>query len=379
MGIIETVGSTFAMFVAVGLLRLDTLSKSAIIGGPAFGLLIGFFTVALVRRSGLSVNKAAAIGWVFAAMGYAAVALFPQNGLAFVLGVVVALLAHALATPLLSQIYKEHYPDKSRGRLFSTVGMVKAAVSATFGYFAGYWLLKQGVNYAPLFWVFCGCSLLKALCTLGMRPVYLRKTKKLSLFQSFEHLKTDKPFRKLVSSWMLLGFGNLLSMALFVEFITNPDYGFGFGAEKVSLITTTLPMVIFILSIFAWGAIYDKINFYQLRVIVNVFFFLGILVYFFAENTTVLCIGMALHGIGKSGGTVLWSLWITKFSPADKVGEYMSVHTFFTGIRGVISAFAAFPIAAAFGASTIGIIGATCIALSSLMLLPELKASLAKS
>jgi len=139
-----------------------------------------------------------------------------------------------------------------------------------------------------------------------------------------------------------------------------------------------LPMVIFIASIFAWGAIYDKINIYQLRVIVNVFFFLGILVYFFAENTTVLCVGMALHGIGKSGGTVLWSLWITEFSPADKVGEYMSVHTFFTGIRGVISAFAAFPIAAAFGGEAIAVIGAGCIAVSSLMLLPELRSSLRK-
>lgn len=309
MGIIETVGSTFAMFVAVGLLRLDTLSKSAIIGGPAIGLLIGFFTLAMVRRSGMSVNIAAGIGWVIAAVGYALVALNPQNGIIFVIGIVVALLSHALATPLQAQIYKQHYPDKVRGRLFSTVGMVKAAVSAAFGYLAGVWLLRQGIHYGPLFWVFSGCSIMKAGFTLGMRPVYLRKTTKLSFFQAFEHLKTDKVFRKLISSWMLLGFGNLLSMALFVEFITNPDYGFGYGAEKVSMVTTTLPMLIFIVSVFVWGAIYDKMNFYQLRVIVNVFFFLGILVYFNTPTYTGLCIGMALHGIGKSGGTVLWRVW----------------------------------------------------------------------
>ena len=378
MGVIETVGSTFAMFVAVGLLRLDTLSKSAIIGGPALGLLIGFFTVAMVRRSGISVNKAAGVGWVIAAAGYALVALYPQNGLLFVVGVVVALLSHALATPLQSQIYKQHYPDKVRGRLFSTVGMVKAAVSAAFGYFAGIWLLSQGLHYAPLFWVFSVCSLLKAGFTLGMRPVFLRKTQKLSFFQAFEYLKTDRPFRKLISSWMLLGFGNLLSMALFVEFITNPDYGFGYGAKNVSLITTTIPMLIFIVSVFVWGAIYDKMNFYQLRVIVNVFFFLGILVYFHSPSFLGLCIGMSLHGIGKSGGTVLWSLWTTHFAPADKVSEYMSVHTFFTGVRGLISAFLAFPIAANFGGSTIAIVGASCILVSSLMLIPELKGSFKK-
>lgn len=379
MGIIETVGSTFAMFVAVSLLRLDTLSKSAIIGGPAFGLLIGFFTVAMVRRLGLSVNISAGLGWLIAAIGYASVALYPQNGVVFVTGVVVALLAHALATPLQAQIYKQHYPDKVRGRLFSTAGVVRAAVAATFGYFAGIWLLREGVNYGPLFWVFSGCSLLKAGFTLGMRPVYLRKTQKLSLFQAFEHLKTDKVFRKLISTWMLLGFGNLLSMALFVEFITNPDYGFEFGAKEVSLITATIPMLIFIVSAFVWGAIYDKMNFYQLRVLVNVFFFLGILVYFFSSSFTMLCVGISLHGIGKSGGNVLWNLWTVRLCPdPSHVAEYMSVHTFFTGIRGIISAFVAFPIAAAFGGATIAVIGASCIAISSLMLLPELRASFAK-
>ena len=379
MGITETVGSTFAMFVAVGLLQVNTLSKSAIIGGPAIGLLMGFFIVALVRRSGLSVNFAAAIGWGIASLGYASAALYPNSGTIFVTGVVVALLSHALAAPLQSQIYKQHYPDKSRGRLFSTVGMVKAAVSATFGYFAGIWLLGQGVNYGPLFWVFSVCSLLKAGFTLGMRPVYLRKTNKLSPFQALEHLKRDKVFRKLISSWMLLGFGNLLCMALFVDFITNAAYGFGYGAEKVSLITTTIPMLIFIVSIFVWGAIYDKMNFYQLRLIVNVFFFLGILVYFHSPNYTGLCIGMALHGIGKSGGTVLWSLWTTKFAPVEHVSEYMSVHTLFTGIRGVISAYLAFVIAQSFGPSNVSIVGAICILISSLMLLPELRASMAKN
>ena len=88
---------------------------------------------------------------------------------------------------------------------------------------------------------------------------------------------------------------------------------------------------------------------------------------------------MALHGIGKSGGTVLWSLWTTKFAPVEHVSEYMSVHTLFTGIRGVISAYLAFVIAQSFGPSNVSIVGAICILISSLMLLPELRASMAKN
>lgn len=379
MGIIETVGSTFAMFVAVAILQIHSLSKSTIIGGPSAGLLLGFFMVALVRRSGISVNLAAAMAWILAAGGYAVVALFPQNEELFVYGVFLALLAHALTSPLQSQIYKRHYPGRIRGRLFSIVGMLRSTAAAAFGYFAGLWLLRQGADYAPLFWLFSLCSLLSAGFTLGMRPVYLRKTQKLSIFQSFEYLRDDKRFRKLILSWMVLGLGNLLCIALFVEFITNPTYGFGYGAEKVSLITATLPMTVVIVSVFIWGIVYDKMEFYRLRVIVNVFFLLGILVYFFSPNFTGLCIGMALHGIGKAGGNVLWSLWTTRFAPAEKVSEYMSIHTLFTGVRGGVSAYAAFAIAQSFGPTTVAVIGAACIMLSSLMLIPELKENWGKA
>lgn len=378
MGVIETVGSTFAMFVATGILHVGTLSKSAIIAGSAMGLLGSLFSVAMVRRMGLSVNVASAFWWLMAALSYAVAALFPQQATVYVLGVVLATLAHAMTSPLQSQIYRQLYPDKIRGKLFSATGFVRSGVAAAFGFFAGRWMVQQGVDYAPLFWIFAVCCLLKAACILGMNRVYLRKTGKLSLLSAFEHLRDDKPFRKLIITWMLLGLGNLLCIALFVEYITNPDYGFGFGAEKVSLITTTVPMLAFIVSVIVWGIVYDKMEFYRLRIMVNLFFIAGILIYYTAPGFTGLCIGMALHGMGKAGGNVLWSLWVTKFAPADRVGEYMSVHTCFTGIRGVVSAFAAFQIALWLGPMALGFIGAAFMILSSCLLIPEVKANWGK-
>lgn len=375
MGVTETVSSTFAMFIAVGMLDLGTLSKSMIIAGPACGMILSLFSVAFVRRIGLSANVAAALGWIVASLGYAVVAMSEGGTLGFVAGVVLALTTHTLAAPLQAQIYREHYADNIRGRLFSFMGTLRALVAAIFGFYAGRWLMQSQGSYAELFWMFSVASVLKALCTLGMERVYLRKSNKLSLLDSFGHLKVDPVFRKLIISWMVLGFGNLLCMALFVEYITNPEYGFGFGAEKVSLVTTSIPMLVFIVSAIAWGAVYDKMEFYRLRVLTNLFFFAGLLVYFLVPSFWGLCLGMCLHGIGKSGGNVLWSLWTTKFAPADKVSEYMSVHTFFTGVRGIVSAFLAFELARWAGPSTVAIIGATCIAIASLMLLPEVRAN----
>ena len=38
----------------------------------------------------------------------------------------------------------------------------------------------------------------------------------------------------------------------------------------------------------------------------------------------------------------MWSLWVTKFAPPERAADYMSVHTFFTGIRGLLSPFLGF-------------------------------------
>ena len=37
-----------------------------------------------------------------------------------------------------------------------------------------------------------------------------------------------------------------------------------------------------------------------------------------------------------------WSLWVTKFAPPGKVPDYMAVHTFFTGLRGLLAPVTAF-------------------------------------
>ncbi|MEZ5302399.1 MAG: hypothetical protein R3F11_17460 [Verrucomicrobiales bacterium] len=49
------------------------------------------------------------------------------------------------------------------------------------------------------------------------------------------------------------------------------------------------------------------------------------------------------------GGNIAWSLWVTKLAPADRVAEYMSVHTFTTGLRGMAAPFLGFWLAAQIG------------------------------
>ena len=47
-------------------------------------------------------------------------------------------------------------------------------------------------------------------------------------------------------------------------------------------------------------------------------------------------------GIALAGARVNWSLWVTKFAPLDQESNYMSIHGFLTGVRGLGAPFMGF-------------------------------------
>jgi len=373
-GFIETAGSTFAMYVAIRVFGAPVWMKMVIAGAASFGLLLSLFTVQIVRRLGCSVNAASVLVWCLSAVGFAMSAMAGDSIEIYLAGICLAAVMLTVGSPLISQIYRKHYPNRVRGKLFSMAGVVRACTGAAAGIGVGMWLANKGDDFHGLFWFYSACCLMMAGCVFSMARVKLRKTKRLKLFDAFQHVSQDKAFRKLLISWMMLGMGNLLCFALFVEYISNPIYGFELDASKAGFITSTIPMLVFIVCIVPWGMVFDRLPFYRVRVMVNVFFFIGILIYYLGGTYMALCIGMVFHGIGRSGGNILWSLWVTRFSTEENVGEYMSVHSSLTGVRGVLAPVIAFAIAGWMGPGVVAIGGASLILVSSLWLIPELKA-----
>ena len=75
----------------------------------------------------------------------------------------------------------------------------------------------------------------------------------------------------------------------------------------------------------------------------------------------------------NAGADVAWSLWVTKFAPPDRVADYMAVHTFFTGVRGVLAPLAAFYLIGVMPLYVLGWISVGLILIGSSFLLPEIK------
>ena len=99
-------------------------------------------------------------------------------------------------------------------------------------------------------------------------------------------------------------------------------------------------------------------------------FVIGILSFFTSTSYWGLILGSIFYGIAHAGGDVAWNLWVTKFAPAEKVAEYMSVHVFLTGIRAFFAPLVAFHMIEIYPITTIGHICMGMILLSCVFLVP---------
>jgi len=115
------------------------------------------------------------------------------------------------------------------------------------------------------------------------------------------------------------------------------------------------------------------VNFFLLRIILNCFFAASTVLIFATHNIWVVGCGFALQGFAFAGGNIAWSLWVTKIAPEEHVAEYMSVHTFTTGIRGVIAPFLGFWLITVTSPAIIGIGAAAMMLFSCVFILPEVR------
>ncbi len=371
-GFLSTAFTTFAVYVAIRFLDLPPLMKGAILGSGSFGLLLSLFVVQIVRRIGWPVNWMAAMLWLVSAAGFLVAAFSQDAPNVYFVGVCVAAVAFGAGSPLISQIYRKHYQDESRGRLFSLSSLVRNCVAAGAGWGFGLWVESGDITL--LFIVYAASSLAMAFCVMIMAPVRLRPSNRIQWFDAFQHAAVDRPFRKLLVVWMIFGMGNLISMALFVEYIGNPRYGFALSADQSGLITSTIPMLLMMATVVPWGWVFDRLPFYRVRAVVNVIFAAGILIYYLGGTFTTLMIGIAIHGIARSGGEVLWSLWTTRFADSERLIEYQSVHTFLTGVRGVMAPLIAFLVIELLGPVSVAWISSLLMIGSTLLILPEITA-----
>lgn len=343
-GVIDTMATTFGMLIAVRVFHLGDLAKSIFLSATSGGLMTSLFVVPLLLRARSTIARTAAKVQILGGVFMALAALFPSSPVMFIAGLSLGLFCFSMQIPLLTQIYRLNYPESVRGKLYALAGVTRAATGMAFGFFGG-WLLGVDLeNYVWLLWAFAASGFLSGWWTYGLPaiPWEAAETPNPRLWSALHWVRIDRDFRTLLISWMMMGVGNLVASCLFIEYLANPRHGINLPERTVAWVAGVVPVIFRMLCSYPWGLIYDRVGLFKVRAILNVIFAAAILTFFLGHSVTMWTIGMALWGIANAGGNVTWGLWVTKLAPKHAVAEYMSVHTFLTGLRGLIAPFIAF-------------------------------------
>lgn len=375
-GILETAGTTFLLLIAVRWFQAGAWAKALVAGGGSVGFLLSPWLVSRVERAGWPVTRAAAALAFTGAAVLIAMATFRILPV-YVTGAAVAVACLAMAVPLMTQVFQDNYPEHERGRLFSRTVMIRIAVAAAFSEVAGRALSGRVERWPVLLLVFSLAFLLAgwAMSRCPSRP--LERSGGTHPFKALRFVREDPLFRRTLVMWMLMGFGNLMMLPLRVEYLANERHGVTVGGQPLSVagvafLTGVIPNLARLLMSPFWGWLFDRANFFVLRIALNLGFAVGIGTFFTSDHLVGLVLAAVLFGVSNAGGDVAWSLWVTKFAPPGRVADYMSVHTFFTGVRGLLAPVAAFFL---IEHCTVGQVAAMSVGLilaGTLLLVPEI-------
>ena len=346
------------------------MAKGLVASGAGLGYVISPMIVAAVEARQTPVALAASRLSLAGAAALALSAIVPGEWL-FVFTSMIAVAASGATSPLLTQIYQDNYPDASRGRYFSRTVMIRILSAAGFAAGAGYILTLDIGYFRVLLGLFAAALAFSAWCLSHVPSMPLHLSGGRHPLRAFKYVRDDRVFRTTLISWMFMGFANLMMLPLRVEYLANPKYALTLRPDTIAFLTGVVPNLARLVMSPIWGWLFDRMNFFVMRMTLNLGFAIGIIAFFASETTLGFVLAAITFGISTAGGDVAWTLWVTKVAPPPRVADYMSVHTFFTGVRGLIAPVTGFALVAYWPMTTLGWFSAASIVIGSLFLLPD--------
>ena len=380
-GILETAGSTFLVLTVVkGFGDTGPVAKAMVATAASVGLLLTPMIVSRVQSLQLSAANAAASMALCGSALFFLMAAVPWLPL-FTLGSIVAMSCSTGSIPLLTQVFRDNYPDAKRGYYFARSVSFRVLAAGVFSFLAGWILTETGAveqtglgSYRGLLVIFGLAFLGSWHCLRKLPSCPLEGTAGGHPFRALRYARSDRLFRHALICWMMMGFGNLMMIPIRVDYLANPVYGLEKSELVIAMLTLVIPNVFRLLLNPFWGWMFDRINIFLLRAVLNLFFAVGILVFFNSGTMSGMVTGQICFGIAHAGGDIAWGLWVTKLAPPTRVADYMSVHTFFTGVRGVLAPVIGFSVlASGLAIGSLSWMSAGLIVLSAILLIPAIR------
>ena len=365
-GVIETGATGFGLIIAIRVFQAPDTVKSLIAAALPLGLFINPITLSLFSR--LNVSASLIAGCISIASGLLmGIAALSDTLNGFLISACLAFCLSAQSMPMLVHVWTVNYPSNRRGAYLSASMMFAIASSLVFS-LAGGWALDRDLSlYRQILSVIAVAYLLCGWVIMRIPSAPLNRKASENPIRNLSYAISDWKFGIMLLSWMFMGFGNLMLLPLRFEYLLQPEYGIEATNGQVVIITLVVTSIFRFATSRFWGALFDRINFMILRMILNALIMLSVLIFFTTHNLWVMGIAAMVLGSAMGGANISWSLWVTKFATPERTASYMSVHTFTTGIRGILSPFLGFYLIARLGATGTGLTGAVLIVISIVM------------
>jgi Major Facilitator Superfamily len=378
LGLIYPLETSVLLTIAIKEFDASGLAKGLIAAAGGLGLLVSPFITALARRLGHPVMRLAAALTVLGIIGYG-LAIAGHLAL-LVAGSILGIASMNIVIPLITVTYERNFPTRERGKRVGWGMSVKIAVSALAGLGMGSFLNSNLERWRLVVLVGMLAMIVMVACYLAMpsEPLARVEGHNNRPWPHFHLLNTDRQLRLTLIAWMLMGFGNLMLLPLRVEYLANDRYNILASPGKITMLTVTIPAVVRLSMMPFFGWVFDRLSFFSARIMVNLLFALYIVAFFSGSSDIGLFAGAVTFGIAGACCDLMWTLWVTKFAPPDRVADYMGLHTFFTGVRAVSAPLIAFAIVEHLALTSVAIFAASLILISSAVLLPEAKAERAR-
>ncbi len=332
-------GSGLLVVTAIQYFDASKTAKGLIAGAVQVGMIATPLVVWMVAKSRLSVSKSIALLLAASAIATAMAGIvdgFPAYFACVMAGVPLA----AMAAPLFTALWRQNVPGSIRGQRYSMVSWIGTAMAVLVSLGIREYIGEDASRYRlPV--IGLAVMLMAASAAMVMIPSQpLARPRRFPL-PHLSILWQYPLFGYITMAWMLMGFANLATIPLRAEYVSAPAYGLAYSPGRTLLLVMVIPVAAQLVSMLIWGKLFDVANFLLVRLGINTAFGLSIAL-FFVPNFTVQVIAATMFGIGAGGGAIAWAMWVTKYSPPERTADFMAVHTFLTGCRGVVGPVLAF-------------------------------------
>lgn len=369
-GLMDAGWRTFALLIVTQYFDGSSFSKAIVPAAYMIGLLSTPVVLFYLPRLNLPTARLCSINYYLSGLLFFISSLGGDSLWLFLGAGTIASALLAQQMPLLIHIYSTNYPSGIRGKRVSYAITVSVAIAPVFGWFGGLLLEKDLSQFPILFQIMGAACIFSGLCINRVPSEILQRVRRGNPLTHISLAWKDKVFGCMLGMWMVLGFGNLSTMPLQIEYMTSDQYSIQASNTQIAIAAIVIPSIVRILATSIWGHLFDAFNFFLIRGLSSFVQLAAMLTFFFADTIWGIYLGSVGYGLALAGANVNWSLWVTKFAPEGQESNYMTVHSFMTGVRGLVAPFIGFYMINLLSIQSWAAVGSFLVALSILMLFP---------